>query len=393
MNTVLHLIDTYRIGGPGKTILNSARFIDRTRFRLAVAAFTPARTGHTEFSAAVERAGIPFLDLRETQRFDLQHVRRLREHLRRHRVEVLHTHGYRSDVLGFLATRATPVALVTTHHGWIRNNGRQRASAGLALALTRWFDGVEVVCDALLAQVPRAVCQDGRAVVVHNALVLEDYLPRNRRDPVRAGLGLESDSPLIVVVGRLSVEKGGREMLDAFGELASHDPRVHLAFVGEGPLESELRGVASEQAWRHRVHFAGHQPSPHAFFEAADIVVSPSHTEGLSNVILEAMAFGRPVVATRVGGNPEIIEDGVSGLLVEARHPGTLAAGVRRLLADSGLHRACAENGRRRVITTFSFQARMRAEESFYERVLASRAGHHRSAARITRPGPPAAAS
>ena len=373
MTSIFHLVDTYRIGGPGKTILNSARFVDRTRFQIGVAAFTPLDTRRSQFSAAVQRVRLPFLDLPETGRFNLHHAGRLRKHLREHHVDLLHTHGYRSDVLGLVATRGLPVALVTTHHGWIRNSRRQRVAARLAIALSRWFDGVEVVSAPLLAELPRSVRESERVAVVHNALVLEDYVPRNYRESVRAGLGVHADSPLIAVIGRLSVEKGCLEMIEAFGELAGEDARLHLVFVGEGPLEFELARLARGRDWRDRLHLVGHQAAVQPFLEAADLVVSPSRTEGLSNVILEALAFRRPVVATRVGGNPEIIEDGVCGLLVEPHRPQEIAEGIRRLLRDDLLRERCAENGRTRVATAFSFEGRMRAEERFYERILRAR--------------------
>jgi glycosyltransferase involved in cell wall biosynthesis len=266
-----------------------------------------------------------------------------------------------------------PVAFVTTHHGWIRNNGRQELMARSALQLCRRFDGVQVVSQRLLDELPRSVVRRQLADVVHNAIVLADYASGGHRMPVRRSLGLPDDALLLGVVGRLSLEKGCHEMLDAFAVVAAAEPRVHLALIGEGPLRAALESRVAAADWGGRVRFTGHQSPVQPFYEAIDVLVSPSRTEGLSNAILEALVFERPVVATRVGGNPEIIEDGVSGLFVQAQDPGALAAAILRVVREPKLEASLVAGGRARVAAAFTFEARMRREEQFYARVLARR--------------------
>jgi glycosyltransferase involved in cell wall biosynthesis len=374
MIDVLHLIDTYRIGGPGKTIINSALFIDRTRFRIHVGAFTdPVRTERNEFARAVRAQQIPFLELAETRRVNLDHVGLIRRYVKAHGVTILHAHGYRTDALAYLATRGLPIAFVTTHHGWIRNNGRQELMARSALQLCRRFDGVEVVSNRLLDELPRSVIRRGLAQVVHNAIVLDDYKVGGHRAPIRQGLGLDDEAILLGVVGRLSLEKGCHEMLDAFATVAAAEPRAHLALIGEGPLRPALEARVREAPWASRVHFTGHQSPVQPYYEAIDVLVSPSRTEGLSNAILEALVFEKPVVATRVGGNPEILEDGVSGHFVPPQDPPALAAAILRVLQDGALRASLVAGGRARVAAAFTFEARMRNEEQFYAAVLRRR--------------------
>jgi glycosyltransferase involved in cell wall biosynthesis len=369
---VLHLIDTYRIGGPGKTIINSARFIDRTRFRVHVGSFTSLDDSRNEFAAAVRAADIPYLDLRETGRFNAQHIGLVRRYIRRHGIGLIHGHGYRTDALGLVAAAGTGAAVVTTHHGWIRNSGKQHAMARLGLQISRWLDGVEVVSEQLLTELPAAVVRSGKARVVHNAIVPEAYRREGRRDAVRAGLGVRGDAPLLGIVGRLSVEKGVLEALDAFEIIAAAVPAAHLVYVGEGPLGAALRERATAAGLSDRIHFTGHQ-RVQPYYEAFDLVVSPSRTEGLPNAILEALVFGLPVVATRVGGTPEIVQDDVSALLVPAEQPDVLARAVLRVLADPVLAARLIAAGTARVESTFTFPARMRKEERFYDDVLAAR--------------------
>ena len=375
MVDVLHLIDTYRIGGPGKTIINAARYIDSGRYRVHVASFTSLDPHRNEFAAAVRAAGIPYLQLTETRRFNLSHLSQLREYIQQHNVRLLHTHGYRSDVFGYLAARRRPVALVTTHHGWIRNNSRQLMFAKLALNLCRRFHGVELVSERLRDELPASLRRSDRVAVVRNSIVLQDYAPRGCRDEIRNALDITGDQPLLGVIGRLSIEKGCLEMLEAFRLVAAERPQTRLLFLGEGPLHGQILARVAELGLQARVRLVPHQREIQPYYEALDVVVSPSRTEGLSNVILESLTVGKPVVATRVGGNAEIIADGVSGLLVNSMQPDQLAAAIIRVLDDTVLRETLIRGGTARVREEFAFQTRMRREELFYEDALARLAG------------------
>ena len=260
MIEVLHVIDTYRIGGPGKTIINSARWIDPAGWHLHVAAFTHPETSRNEFARAVRAAGIPFLELRETRRVNVDHVAQLRRYVRDAGIRIVHTHGYRSDLLGYVATRGIrrPV-LVTTHHGWIRNNPRQDLMTRLVLRLCQRFDGVEVVSDMLRRELPRALQQSPRTAVVHNAVVVEDYAASGARARVRAELGLGPGDSLLGVFGRISIEKGCLEMIEALAQLVAMRPNVRLAFIGEGPLVAEVRARVDAAGLAGRVLFLGHR--------------------------------------------------------------------------------------------------------------------------------------
>ena len=370
---ILHLIDTARIGGPGKTILNSARFIDHKRFHIHVGAFTGFDPSRNEFASAVSGAGIPLLSLPERRRFDLGHVAAIRAYVRTHDVRIVHTHGYKSDVLGWLATRGLDVAIVTTHHGWIRNSRRQTLFTRIAGKLSARFDGVEVVSRRLLDALPAGLRQSGRVAVVHNALVLDDYRQAGRRDQCRIQLGLSSSEVLLGAVGRLSIEKGCFEMVDAFEVVLATHNHARLVFVGEGPLDAELRRLVAQRNLGWAVQFVPHQRDVRPFYEAIDVLVCPSRTEGLSNVIMEAMAFGRPVVATRVGGNVELVDDAVTGLLVAPQQPAVMAEGLNQLIREAELRSRFGIAAQARIRAAFSFEARMRREEAFYEKILEPR--------------------
>jgi glycosyltransferase involved in cell wall biosynthesis len=273
-------------------------------------------------------------------------------------------------VLGYLACRRLPqTSFVTTHHGWIENTLSQKLFTRLALALTRTMDGVVCVASHLMDRLPSGVRNSGKAALIHNALVVQDYTPGNHRAQVRGELGVGEGATLIGVVGRLSEEKGCREALDAFRSLARRGEDVRLVFLGEGPLEQELRSAVDKGDLGNKVLFAGYRSPVQPWFEGLDLLLSPSRTEGLSNVLLEAQAFRLPVVATRVGGNGEIIRDGVTGILVPPERPDLQAAGLEQMLEDRALARSMAEAGYQVISEEFSFETRMRRMEAFYDRL------------------------
>jgi len=370
MIDVLHLIDTYRIGGPGKTVLNSSRFIDTRRYRVHVGSFLHPDASKNEFHHAAAKMGVPFLPLPEVSRLGTEHLGGIRRYVRRHGIRIVHAHGYRTDVFTLVASLGLGVATATTHHGWIRNTPHETRMAGLAIQLSRFFDGVEVVSRLLMAELPASLRRSGRAELVHNGIVVADYRSQGRRDDMRATLQLAPDDIALGVVGRLSVEKGCLEMLDAFAAIHRVHPATVLVLVGEGPLRAELEQRAAALGLTAAMRFAGHQTPIQPCYEALDVMVSPSRTEGLPNVLLEAMAMRLPIVATSVGGTPELVEDGINGLLVPAEQPGRLADTVNGLLADADLRARLVAGGIRRVDEEFSFEARMRKEEAFYERML-----------------------
>lgn len=182
-----------------------------------------------------------------------------------------------------------------------------------------------------------------RVQIVYNA-VPRSPLAQADRAALRAELGLPLEAPLLVTVGRLTPVKG----VDVAIRALEHLPDAVLIVVGEGEQRAELEALAAP--WGERVRFVGQQPNDRAlrFVRAADIFVLSSYTEGLSHVLLEALSVGTPAVATAVGGNPEVLADGVNGLLVPPGDPRALAAAIERLLADPDLAGRIAGAGRAR---------------------------------------------
>jgi glycosyltransferase involved in cell wall biosynthesis len=211
--------------------------------------------------------------------------------------------------------------------------------------------------------------------VVPNGIDLDRF--RDPRDTglVRQSLGIPLDAPVIGTVGRVSEVKRQDLLIRAFRLVLSRVPDAQLLLVGDGPWMGELRELTADLGLDDRVHFAGYQPRPEPYLQAMDVFALSSRSEGMPLAVLEAWAAGLPVVATRVGGLPELIDDGRTGVLVDFGDEHALAGALCDLIADPEFSRRLGEAGRNRVESLFSLR-RMADEYQRHYVELLERAGH-----------------
>jgi glycosyltransferase involved in cell wall biosynthesis len=223
----------------------------------------------------------------------------------------------------------------------------------------------------------RMALPEGRSLVVHNGIDVAPFRSAVDKTRVRERMGLKPDVWVAGVVGRLDERKGHRYFLEAVQSLASREPRLFGVIVGEGRekevLAAQLRTLGLEE----RVRLVGYWPDLAEALACLDVFVLPSLMEGHPLAVLEAMAASKPVVATSVGGNPEAVEDGVTGLLVPPRDPGALAEAIGALIRDPERAADMGRAGRRSLDRRFSLEAAVRANEEVYLRHYERKRGAH----------------
>lgn len=333
--------------------------------------YTPDIKRKTEFTSAIESTGVRVLSLQQKLTFDPRLISQALEIVRHENINVLQSHGYKSHVLCAALHWRTGLPWIAFVHGWTTENMKIRLYHGIEKALIPFATRVVTVSESIrqrLLLTPRHKIR-----VIPNAV---DPAEVEMGDPgldIRACLGIPPDAPVAGVVGRLSPEKGQSFFLRALAAARARIPELVGILVGDGQDRRALETEASGLGLKGSLHFTGHVSSMAAYYRAMDLVVMPSLSEGMPNVALEAMLFGRALVATRVGGIPEVVADGVTGRLVDPRDPGGMAGAVCALLEDRELLRRMGQAGHQRVLEEFSPARRTRLITDMYNEVVQER--------------------
>lgn len=373
---LLYVRDTLMVCGPGKTILNTWRTIDRARFHITIVATRPAEG---ECNLLLERArtlGARVVALKIGRGVDLVAVWRLIRLLRRERIDVLQTHDAQTRRIGVIAAALTGTRHFTSVHGWIFNERKEKIAKWLDARLIRQADRVITVSEKLKRELEAVGVPDNKISVLRNGILLEDYTSSQRAaTELRRALAIPQNHRVVSIIGRLSPEKGHEVFFEAASLLAGELPNVTCLVVGDGHLDGLLKERAAALKDHPRIVFTGHQEDLSGIYAATDVLVISSFSEGIPNVLLEAAANHVPAVATRVGGIPEVIEDGKTGFLVSVGNAREIANRILTLLRSPDLRRQMGDAARAAVERNFSFLGRTRALERLYSAVPADADG------------------
>lgn len=297
-------------------------------------------------------------------------VRELAAWLRREEIDLVHAHMFRAEVLGTRAAIAagTPVITATVHSSRVRSP----ADTDLLARLTPHMDRLIVPSASIAHKVRCEGRQDARFAVIPNGVDLSRFATPAPPCTMRDEFAIPCDAPLLGVVARLEAEKGHRFLIEAMPAILAGSPEAWLAIVGEGSEAEALRAQAA--AVSERIVFTGRRDDVSALTADLTVAVLPSLREAQGISILEAMARRRPVVASAVGGIPEVITSGVDGMLVPPADPPALAGAIGSLLRSADLRERIGEAGYRTVRDRFSIDAQVRRIEIVYDEEL-TRAG------------------
>jgi len=344
-------------GGTQRHIQQLVRGLDRSKFRVVVYALRPGG----EVAEELEASGVEVRILSSGERFvsfgTARAVARAARELRRDGVQIVHAYQWRPGLVGAIAGRLARVPVVLA--------SKRSLSGSVASERRGWrvighfVDRIVVNAEALRVE---AVAHGVRArwALVRNGIDIEHFRAGpTTPESARRLLDLPDTRPIVGSIGRLEARKGHGDLLQALARLrtrASGPPLLLL--VGDGPERSSLERLAIDLNVADSVHFAGTVSDVRPWLAAMDAFVLPSREEGSSNAVLEAMAVGRPVVATDVGGMTELIEDGRTGLIVPVADPAALASAMVTVL-DAPEHAAALGRAARRVADEAFGAARM----------------------------------
>jgi glycosyltransferase involved in cell wall biosynthesis len=360
---VVEVLATGTAGGAQEHVFNLLCRLDPTRYEACLVSLSPGSAVRK-----IQRLGVPVTVIDEPD--DAVAVGILVALLCQWEPDVLHNHMYRAEVVGTKAAialaaagRRRPYVVSTVHSSRVRPPEDRL----LLRQLTPQMDQLIAVSRSIEAKIADERGGLAPVALIYNGVDLQRYSNQEPCCTLREEYGLPAEAQLVGVVARLEPEKGHPTLLAAWPEVVARCPQAHLLVVGEGSQREALEAMARELGIGHRVVFTGRRDDVPAVTAALDVAVLPSYREAQGLSILEAMALGRPVVASNVGGIPEVIQDGVTGLLVPPHDPAALAAAIVRLLTDHPLADTLARAGRELVYERFCVERMVRAIEEIYD--------------------------
>jgi glycosyltransferase involved in cell wall biosynthesis len=366
------LVDTFGPGGAEFLVAEFAEVAHGVGVELSAAALKPI-TGSAPAADRLRVRGVVPQAVPVTSMVDPRGIRRVRAHLEQMRPDVVHTHLGTSDFVGGVAARSLGIPAVTTIHAdWWPGGTTDRVRNWLTFQARRHCaDMVMAVSSSARAAYLGASGDDAAHVIIVRNGIVDGALP-GAGVAVRRELGLADQDLVLSSVSSLRPEKNYEASIDAVALLRQRFPTLRLVIAGEGPHEDAVRSHAARSEGA--VVLPGHREDVMALLDATDILVHPSIFDALPTALLQAMAAAVPVVATAVGGIPEIVEPGVTGLLIPAPPSASaLAAALAPLLKSEALRRRLGAAGRLRYEHEFTAEEWARRMRAVYDDVLARR--------------------
>jgi glycosyltransferase involved in cell wall biosynthesis len=364
---VLHAIAPGPVGGAETAVLSLVQGLKDADVPVVIVAL--ADSSSAPFVERVRDAGVPIEVVRASGRTYWRDWAGIRAAVRHHGLTLIHTHGYRADMMGLLAARTTGVRCLATAHGFTGGDRKNRLNQRLAITALKRHDAVVSVSAPLATVLAKAGIRPERIQTIPNAW----RVPSERaldRSVARESLALPATGPVIGWVGRLSPVKGADVAVAAMSAVTT--PGLQLVFIGDGPERAALGRQVVQLGLQSRVRFAGARPDAASLLGAFDALVLSSRSEGTPMVLLEASHAGTPIVATAVGGVPDLL-GAAGGLLVPPEDPAALAAAIDTVFARPADAHARVASARARIADNYDASVWVGRHVALYHRLLENR--------------------
>ncbi len=359
---VAHVSASLHYGGKENGVVNLVNRLDPAIFENYI--FTYVRGG--ALARRVDPTRCRVVELGDKLGGDYRLYFKLAREFRRYRIHIAHTHSWATVMEGIIGARLARVPIII--HG---EHGTMKTETKLHIQIQRalWHstDQMLAVSNVLRENLQRQFNFPKEKIrVIANGVDLSRFALTRQSDDYKTRLGLPANALVFGAIGRVVPVKAYSTLLQAAKLIFDEIPMAHLVMVGDGPQLEALVQLAEEYQIAARVHFLGARKDVPEILRAFDVFVLSSESEGMSNTILEAMASARPVVATAVGGNPELVVDRETGLLVPPHDPPAMAAAIMKLLRDTELCRQMGWLGRQRVEEKFSLEVMVQNYANIY---------------------------
>lgn len=355
---ILHTEASTGWGGQEIRILNEMLGMRRRGHRLWLA--TPADSAIFRRAAA---AGIETFPMRMDAPYFIQGVIKVFSIMKKYGVSLVNTHSSRDSWIGSIAGRLAKTKVLRTRH----ISSQLNHGPLTRLVYGRLCDGIITTGEFIKGQIVRELGVDpGKITPVPTGVDVELFSKANGQR-VRQELGIPPESPVIGIAAVLRSWKGHLDLLSSMRAVIDEYPEARLVLAGEGPRRSIIERTVKNLGLESHVRMAGFREDVHEVIQSFDVAVLSSYaSEGIPQFVLQAMAAGKPVVGTRVGGVPEVIQDGKTGMLVPPQDPESMARALKLLLRDPQQRKCMGEQGYRRVTDFYTMDAMLDRLEELY---------------------------
>jgi glycosyltransferase involved in cell wall biosynthesis len=375
----LFLLNAYEEDGPGLLVFSIVQEMQRTG---EIACSTMALSRGGPLQERFEAIGVPAAVVGMRSVYDIAAIGRFIRYLKHEHYSLLQTNLIRADLVGRVAAKCAGIPIiVTTEHGihtWeVKGRIVRWLVRFLYLLTTRFTDRIVAVSEFVAKDLRTNGIAEVKITRIYNGIDTEQFrpLPDEQRRELCRYLSDRDVGHLVGIVGNMVALKGHAWCVEAIPAIVKEHPDTLFAFVGNGPLRQEIEELVRSLGMEHHVRFTGHVSAllPR-LMGSFDVLVQPSLIESFGLVVVEAQACGVPVIATAVGGLPEIVSDGETGFLVPPEDPPALAEKVNLLLSEPALAQAMGKKGREKVLAQFLIQQTARAYAELYQQLASGKA-------------------
>jgi glycosyltransferase involved in cell wall biosynthesis len=367
-STIMHIRDSSGIFGAERVILTLGHNINQDLFNLKLLCMDRGDGRSLRLITRARSIGIEVKTVGVRGRLDLGALLKIRKTLIENSVSIIHSHDFKSDFYGLLASINLPMKIVLTAHGSTRDSILKRFYLFCDERLVyRFFDRIIAVSEGLRGDLVRKGIPLKKISIIKNCLDLGILQNENASEPT---LAIPRGHRVFAVIGRLYPDKGHRYFIEAFSKVHKKHPKITGLIIGEGPTKEEIAKQVKAAELDRAIMLCGFRSDMSTVYDRVDYVIIPSLTEGLPYVLLEAMASKVPVVATRVGDIPALIDDGVTGYLVQPADSNALGKRMRDLLRYPQKAKEMSQRGHRFVMDHFSYERMVKQTQELYLSLL-----------------------
>jgi len=365
---ILHLICSNGLYGAENVLLNLGRSLKKEGHRSYVVCLKDLSRAEPEIYLESQKQELPGKVVNCRRRFDLKVPGELKNFINQEKIDLIHSHGYKSNFYGLMTAKMSKVPILATVHGWTGETDKLRLYENLDKWVVKMMDHLIAVSPMICNELRSLGLNTARVTFIPNGIDVERFDPKKVNADVRKEFGIE-DSFVIGSVGRISNEKGHIYLIKAFEKIQSKIPGARLMIIGDGPLLGELKEYARKHLIANKVIFTGIREDLPSLYRAMDVFVLPSLKEGIPMALLEAMAMEIPVIATDVGGIPYVVSPDQDGILIPPVDPDILAEKISSFLQDEPLRFEIGKKARSKIIERFSLNPLYQSYLKVYQNV------------------------